>query len=201
MFSGIIEEVGEIIEVEKDGTNKRLRIASQLAGELKIDQSISHNGVCLTIIKLEDKLYQVEAVLETLNKSNLGSLVIGEKVNLERCLLPHTRLDGHIVQGHVDDTAELHKVNDVNGSWEMEFKMSSQADLLIIPKGSISINGISLTVVSMINSILKVAIIPYTYDHTNLSTLKLGKSVNIEYDIVGKYVINYLDKMNPLESK
>lgn len=198
MFSGIIESIGTVNDISEKGTNKIFTIAHTYGDELYIDQSISHNGVCLTIIKLENNLYQVEAILETLKKSNLGTLTIGEKVNLERCLLPHTRLDGHIVQGHVDDTAVLYNVRDVNGSWEMEFNMSPQADLLIIPKGSISINGISLTVVSIIKSILKVAIIPYTYEHTNLSALKIGDSVNIEYDIVGKYVINYLDKMNPL---
>ncbi|MDA8693252.1 riboflavin synthase [Saprospiraceae bacterium] len=196
MFSGIIESQGKVKLIEKQGTNKIFSIEHTYGEELYIDQSISHNGVCLTIIHLEDNLYKVEAIKETLIKSNLGTLNENDTVNLERCLLPHTRLDGHIVQGHVDDTAHLHNVTDVNGSWEMEFKMPDEAALLIIPKGSISINGISLTVVSIIDNILKVAIIPYTYEHTNLRLLKTGHSVNIEYDIVGKYVINYLEKMN-----
>ena len=198
MFSGIIESLGSVKHIEKKGTNKIFSIEHSYGDELYIDQSISHNGVCLTIIHLEDKLYKVEAVKETLDVSNIGKLAVGDMVNLERCLLPHTRLDGHIVQGHVDDIAHTHKVTDVNGSWEIEFKMSKEAALLVIPKGSISINGISLTVVSIIDDILKVAIIPYTYEHTNLRLLKTNDSVNIEYDIVGKYVINYLEKMNPL---
>ena len=196
MFSGIIESQGQVKLIETAGTNKIFSIEHTYGDELYIDQSISHNGVCLTIIHLEDNLYKVEAIKETLIKSNLGALKENDTVNLERCLLPHTRLDGHIVQGHVDDVAYLHNVTDVNGSWEMEFKMPDEAALLIIPKGSISINGISLTVVSIIDNILKVAIIPYTYEHTNLSHIKTGQSVNIEYDIVGKYVINYLEKMN-----
>ena len=196
MFSGIIESQGRVQRIEVDGTNKVFTIEHDYGDELYIDQSISHNGVCLTIIHIEDKLYKVEAIKETLIRSNLDSVKENDIVNLERCLLPHTRLDGHIVQGHVDDTAHLHNVTDVNGSWEMEFTMSDQAALLIIPKGSISINGISLTVVSIIDNILKVAIIPYTYEHTNLRLLEIGHSVNIEYDIVGKYVINYLQKMN-----
>jgi riboflavin synthase len=196
MFSGIIESQGKVINIKEDGTNKVFTVEHNYGDELYIDQSISHNGVCLTIIHIEEKLYKVEAIRETLIKSNLGNLNINDVVNLERCLLPHTRLDGHIVQGHVDGIAHLHDVSDVNGSWEMEFKMSEEAALLIIPKGSISINGISLTVVSMENNLLKVAIIPYTYEHTNLRYLKKGDSVNIEYDIVGKYVINYLEKMN-----
>ena len=196
MFSGIIESQGQVKLIETAGTNKIFSIEHTYGDELYIDQSISHNGVCLTIIHLEDNLYNVEAIKETLIKSNLGALKENDTVNLERCLLPHTRLDGHIVQGHVDDVAYLHNVTDVNGSWEMEFKMPDEAALLIIPKGSISINGISLTVVSIIDNILKVAIIPYTYEHTNLSHIKTGQSVNIEYDIVGKYVINYLEKMN-----
>jgi len=195
MFSGIIESQGSVQHIESKGTNKIFTISHSYGEELYIDQSISHNGVCLTIIHLEENLYKVEAVKETLDKSNIGNLSVNDTVNLERCLLPHTRLDGHIVQGHVDDIAHTHQVSDVNGSWEMEFKMSVEAALLVIPKGSISVNGISLTVVSIIDNILKVAIIPYTYEHTNLRLLKLGDSVNIEYDVVGKYVINYLEKM------
>ena len=196
MFSGIIESIGIVHDITDKGTNKVFTIEHTYGDELYIDQSISHNGVCLTIIKLEDKLYQVEAILETLNKSNLGSLVVGEKVNLERCLLPHTRLDGHIVQGHVDQTGVCTSVTEENGSWIFSFSYDSKLNNITIEKGSITINGTSLTVVDSKKDTFSVAIIPYTYEHTNFNTFKKGTVVNLEFDVLGKYVSKLVSLKN-----
>lgn len=193
MFTGIIETVGKVEKVTVSGTNKTFWISSDLSNELKPDQSLSHNGVCLTVEKTKGILYQVTAIEETLLKSNLGSLQAGDEVNLERCMLMNGRLDGHIVQGHVDCTADCLYVNELDGSWEYRFRFPEQFGSLIIEKGSVALNGISLTVFSVTKDEFSVAIIPYTYEHTNMKNLESGQRVNIEFDILGKYVQRMLD--------
>ena len=188
MFSGIIEEVGEIIEVEKDGTNKRLRIASQLAGELKIDQSISHDGICLTVTELHEKSYSVVAVKETLELTSLNQKSVGEHVNLERCVKVGERLDGHIVQGHVDAVGTCANIKDEGGSWIFTFDYPKKDRKLLVSKGSVTVNGVSLTVVNPTNDQFSIAVIPYTYAHTTFQYLNIGTVVNLEYDIIGKYL-------------
>lgn len=188
MFSGIIEEVGEIIEVEKDGTNKRLRIASQLAGELKIDQSISHDGICLTVTELHEKSYSVVAVKETLELTNLNRKSVGDHVNLERCVKVGERLDGHIVQGHVDAVGRCVNIRDEGGSWIFTFEYPKKDRKLLVSKGSVTVNGVSLTVVNPTNDQFSIAVIPYTYAHTTFQYLNIGTVVNLEYDIIGKYL-------------
>ncbi len=195
MFSGIIEKTTRVLGITTDGTNKVLEIQNPYE-ELYIDQSIAHNGVCLTVVKITDNSYVVEAIEETLLKSNIGDLREGDMVNLERCMLPTTRIDGHIVQGHVDDTGIMIESEEKDGSWSLKFKLDEQSELLVVPKGSICINGVSLTVVSIQDRIVEVAIIPYTYEHTNFSHLTKGDRVNIEYDILGKYIANYMQKKN-----
>ena len=187
MFSGIVEEVAKVLEVQRDGSNLQLRISTSKSDELKIDQSIAHNGVCLTITSLDNDSYTVTAIDETLSLSNLGSLSKGDSVNIERCLRLSDRLDGHIVQGHVDGTGVIKSIEDRNGSWI--FTVQHQLDhKLILKKGSITVNGISLTVAECSETDFQVAIIPYTYEHTNLHTLKKDDQVNIELDILGKYI-------------
>lgn len=188
MFTGIIENLGEVVSIEKDNTNIHFTVESDISKELKVDQSIAHNGVCLTVVKCNDKLHIVTAIAETLNKTNLGKLKIGDKVNLERCMQMHGRLDGHIVQGHVDTTAECISVIDENGSWKFRFKHPKTIGFITVEKGSICINGISLTVIDSTNDEFSVAIIPYTYEHTNMHQVKTGDLVNLEFDILGKYV-------------
>lgn len=189
MFTGIIETIGTITEIQSEGTNKHFYIASNLLHELKVDQSIAHNGVCLTVVAITPDRYQVTAIEETLNKTTLNKLVVGDKINLERCMPAHGRFDGHIVQGHVDGTAICKSIEQKEGSWEYEFECNDlQATKLIVNKGSICINGISLTVVNCEATVFKVAIIPYTYEFTNMHQLQVGDSVNIEYDIIGKYI-------------
>lgn len=188
MFTGIIEATGVITELHAEGTNVTFSIESPISHELKIDQSVSHNGVCLTVIALGDGVHQVTAIDETLKKSNLGSLQIGSLVNLERCMQANGRFDGHIVQGHVDQTAVCTQVQDENGSWLFDFEYDTSAGNVTVEKGSICINGVSLTVFNSEASSFRVAIIPYTYTHTTFSQLKAGDSVNLEFDIVGKYV-------------
>jgi len=187
MFTGIIERVDRISRLEKEGGNLRLRISSTLAPELNIDQSIAHNGVCLTVEKLHTDGYEVVAVEETLKKTNLGDLESGDLVNLERCMKLNDRLDGHIVQGHVDSTAEVSKVDEKEGSWIYRFKLNSPSKL-IVEKGSICINGVSLTAFDVNDHAFSVTIIPFTYEHTNFKTLKAKDTVNLEFDIIGKYV-------------
>ncbi len=188
MFTGIIEATGVITELHAEGTNVTFSIESPISHELKIDQSVSHNGVCLTVIALGDGVHQVTAIDETLKKSNLGSLQIGSLVNLERCMQANGRFDGHIVQGHVDQTAVCTQVQDENGSWLFDFEYDTSAGNVTVEKGSICINGVSLTVFNSKASSFRVAIIPYTYTHTTFAQLKAGDSVNLEFDIVGKYV-------------
>ncbi len=189
MFTGIIETTGTVLELIQSNSNLDLWIGSNLSHELKIDQSVAHNGVCLTVVELRANAYRVTAIAETLAKTNLGSLLIGQEINIERCMLANGRFDGHIVQGHVDDWATCSKIEDKNGSWEFEFTLNQiqQADLLVA-KGSICINGTSLTVVQSEGNIFSVAIIPYTYEHTNFKGLEIGDTVNLEFDILGKYI-------------
>jgi len=193
MFTGIIEEVGEILKVREDQTNKHFTIRSTLSKETHIDQSIAHNGVCLTVIKKDDASHVVTAIKETLDKSNLGGLVSGQKINLERAVQGHTRLDGHVVQGHVDDTAICTEIKDEGGSWVYTFKIDKKHAPLIVDKGSVTVNGVSLTVCDPGITSFAVSIIPYTYEHTNFHMIEIGDSVNIEFDIIGKYVSRYLE--------
>lgn len=188
MFTGIIETTGTIQSIEKSGTNVSFWVASSLANALKVDQSLSHNGVCLTVEAIENDLHRVTAIEETLQKTNLGSLQMGHVVNLERCMQMNGRLDGHIVQGHVDSTAVCTEAITKDGSWEYRFEMDAAFASLIIEKGSITINGTSLTIFDLTKNSFKVAIIPYTYHHTNISSVRVGSVVNIEFDMIGKYV-------------
>jgi len=196
MFSGIVEAIAPVLNLEESGTNLILTIKKDFDEDLYIDQSISHNGVCLTVIEITDSYYKVEAIKETLEKSNLGDLKKDDLVNLERSVRLNTRMDGHMVSGHIDCTAETLSVKDEAGSWVFHFALPKGSSPLVIPKGSITINGISLTVKEILDDLVSVAIIPYTYEHTNLKALKKGDKVNIEFDIVGKYIINYLEKTN-----
>jgi len=193
MFTGIIEEIGKITDIKEDQTNKHFTIQSQLSKESYIDQSISHNGVCLTVIKKDDKSHVVTAIKESLDKSNLGFLSLGHHINLERAVQGHTRMDGHVVQGHIDDTAVCTDIKDENGSWVFTFRIDKKHAPLIVDKGSVTVNGVSLTVCNPTHDSFGVSIIPYTYEHTNFGTLKIADLVNIEFDIIGKYVSRYLD--------
>jgi riboflavin synthase len=188
MFTGIIETLGEITAIKHDHTNIHFTISSAISHELKIDQSVAHNGVCLTVVSLDDKTHTVTAIDETLNKTNLGQLQVGSKVNLERCMQMNARLDGHIVQGHVDQTAVCVKREELDGSWEYRFKYDSSAGNVTVEKGSACVNGISLTVVNSEPDEFSVFIIPYTFEHTNLQEVQVGDTVNLEFDIIGKYV-------------
>jgi riboflavin synthase len=188
MFTGIIESVGEVAGIVKSGTNLTFTIHSVLAPELKIDQSVSHNGVCLTVVAVDTDRYQVTAIDETLKKTNLGEWKPGTKVNLERCMPANGRFDGHIVQGHVDQTAVCTAVTEQEGSWLFDFEYDGQMGNITVEKGSISINGVSLTVFNALDTTFRVAIIPYTYEHTNFHDLRVGDRVNLEFDIIGKYL-------------
>lgn len=192
MFTGIVETVGKVVNLEKAGTNLDIKIESSISEELAIDQSISHNGVCLTVTKLEDKSHWVTAINETLIKSNLGGLSLGNQVNLERCMKADGRYDGHIVQGHVDTIAKVAYINDQNGSWIFRFELEEEG--LIVEKGSVCINGTSLTCFDVTDNNFSVAIIPYTYEYTNFNQLKSNDTVNIEFDIIGKYIQKILTK-------
>ncbi len=188
MFTGIIETTGIIKEILSLGTNKSFWVASPLSNELKVDQSLSHNGVCLTVEEVKDGMHRVTAIAETLTKTNIRQLIVGGMVNLERCMQLNGRLDGHIVQGHVDTIAECVALIEKVGSWEYTFKFPEQFGAFVIEKGSVSLNGISLTIFNVGNDTFTVAIIPYTYEHTNMSRLNKGDLVNIEWDVVGKYI-------------
>lgn len=188
MFTGIIEAIGEINALHKEGDNLTIRITSKLAPELSIDQSLSHNGVCLTVVATQENNYTVTAIKETIDKSNMGRLALGDSVNLERAMRLGDRLDGHIVQGHVDQVAVCTKIVEANGSWYFTFDYDSLKDNITIEKGSITVNGVSLTVVNSEENTFDVAIIPYTYDHTNFNQIKVGSIVNLEFDVIGKYV-------------
>jgi riboflavin synthase len=188
MFTGIIEAFGTVREVVAQGANKTFWLQSPLATELKVDQSLSHNGVCLTVEEVHGDHYRATAVAETLEKTNLHEWTTGTLVNLERALLPAARLDGHFVQGHVDSTGICEGIDDRQGSWEMRFWYPKAFAPLVIEKGSIALNGVSLTVFDVRKKHFTVAIIPYTYNHTNLHTLGEGSLVNLEFDLIGKYI-------------
>ncbi len=188
MFTGIIEDLGIFEALEQENTNLHLTIKSKLASELKIDQSVSHNGVCLTVIDLTASSYTVTAIKETLDKTNLNSLKVGDRVNLERGLKLGDRLDGHMVQGHVDQVGTCINVEAQNGSWIYTFEYNPKLGNITIEKGSVTVNGVSLTVVNSKDNGFSVAIIPYTYEHTNFHTFEEGTVVNVEFDVIGKYV-------------
>ena len=188
MFTGIIESLGEVKELKKEGGNLHISIDSPITPELKIDQSIAHNGVCLTVVAIDDRIYTVTAIEETLQKSNLGEFKVGDKVNLERAMILGDRLDGHIVQGHVDQTGKCTAISEKDGSWFFSFEYDPTYNNITIEKGSISIDGVSLTVVDSGLNSFSVAIIPYTYENTRFNTYKVGSTVNLEFDVIGKYV-------------
>jgi len=194
MFTGIIETLAEVQSIASEGTNLQFVIKSSFSNELKIDQSVAHNGVCLTVVALDDQTHTVTAIQETLDKTNLKHLKAGSKVNLERCMQMNGRLDGHIVQGHVDQTAVCIKREVLDGSWEYRFKYDSSAGNVTVEKGSVCVNGISLTVVNSQVDEFSVFIIPYTFEHTNLHEVNPGDTVNIEFDIIGKYVARLVNR-------
>ncbi len=191
MFTGIIEATGKIISIETNGSNKSFWIESSISNELKIDQSVSHDGVCLTVEAVTNNMHRVTAIEETLIKTNLGNKKNDDEINLERCMQMNGRLDGHLVQGHVDATAACIKVEEKNGSWEFTFQVLDEFKHLIIEKGSVCLNGISLTLFNVQQNTFKVAIIPYTYQHTNIHSIKKGSVVNIEFDMIGKYLARF----------
>jgi riboflavin synthase len=192
MFTGIIERVGIVKAMESKGSNITFTIESEIADDLKIDQSLAHNGVCLTVISQDSKQYKVTAIDETLKKSNIGHLKIGDKVNLERCMAANGRFDGHIVQGHVDQTATCKALKEEDGSWLYSFKYEPEMGNITVEKGSICINGVSLTCFNSAEGSFTVAIIPYTYENTNFHNIKPGDTVNLEFDIIGKYISKIL---------
>jgi riboflavin synthase len=194
MFTGIIETLGTVIDLKHDQGNLHITVASSISNELKIDQSVAHNGVCLTVVALADGGHTVTAIDETLNKTNIGSLAVGDLINLERCMQMNARLDGHIVQGHVDQTAICTAYNELEGSWEYTFEYDAARGNVTVEKGSICINGISLTVVNSGPNYFSVAIIPYTWEHTNLQQVRQGSVVNLEFDIIGKYVARLMQR-------
>ena len=194
MFTGIIETLGEVKGINVEGSNVHFILSSAISEELKIDQSIAHNGVCLTVVAVDGNTHTVTAIAETLEKANLGDLKLTDKVNLERCMQMNGRLDGHIVQGHVDQTATCIFVNELNGSWEYRFKYDSTLGNVTVEKGSVCVNGISLTVVNSAIDEFSVFIIPYTHENTNLHQVKAGDRVNLEFDIIGKYVARLMSK-------
>ena len=192
MFTGIIEEIGTVTRIERDGSNVHFTVESRMSKELKIDQSVSHNGVCLTVVRCDEHSHTVTAIEETLKRTELGDRRKGTEVNLERAMKNEGRLDGHIVQGHVDTTGECTKVEERDGSWYFTFRYQPAPEHLLADKGSICINGVSLTVVEPRGDTFKVAIIPYTYEHTGFKNLRAGDTVNLEFDIIGKYIAKYM---------
>ena len=198
MFTGIIEEIGKIVRIEREQANLHLYVKSSFTNELKIDQSVAHNGVCLTVVAIDGDVYQVTAIAETLAKTHLGSLKVGDAVNLERGMLLNTRLDGHIVQGHIDQTGTCSAIQEEAGSTRFTFEYNPSTGNVVIEKGSITVNGVSLTVVGSQKGAFSVAVIPYTYEHTCFHTLGVGDKVNLEFDVIGKYV---LAKVGALELK
>ncbi|MDG1346069.1 MAG: riboflavin synthase [Crocinitomicaceae bacterium] len=192
MFTGIIETLGTVEKIVHDKENVHFTISSEITNELKIDQSVAHNGCCLTVVEITDKSYVVTAIHETMEKTNLGKWKVGTKVNLERCMIMNGRLDGHIVQGHVDTTAECIAIEDQNGSWKYTFRYDGSSPT--VEKGSVTVNGTSLTVVDSKDNEFSVCIIPFTYEYTNFHTLTVGSRINLEFDIVGKYVAKLMGK-------
>jgi riboflavin synthase len=197
MFSGIVEEPGIVTKIKKEQGNVHITIRCSFANELKIDQSVAHNGVCLTVVKKDNNEYTVTAIKETLEKSNLGTLEVGDWVNLERSMKIESLLDGHLVQGHVDQTAVCTNVEEADGSWYYTFEYDSSKGNITVEKGSISVNGVSLTVVNSKDGSFQNAIIPYTYEHTNFCKLQKGSVVNLEFDIIGKYLTRLAEKYLP----
>ena len=193
MFTGIIEALGEVVSVETTGTNKTFWIKSAISNELKPDQSVSHNGVCLTVEETKNGTHRVTAIQETLHKTNLGEWNIENVINMERCLQPSGRLDGHFVQGHVDTTAVCTQKTALQGSWQFTFNFPEKFAPLVIEKGSISLNGISLTIFDVTRSSFSIAIIPYTFEHTNMKNVNIDDTVNLEFDMVGKYVVRGME--------
>lgn len=193
MFTGIIEALGKVSEVKTEGTNRHFRIESPISHELKVDQSVSHNGVCLTVTKSDKTSHWVTAIDETLRKSTLGELKQHDIINLERCMVANGRFDGHIVQGHVDQTGVVTSIQEAGGSWLFDFEFDPSAGNITVEKGSICVNGVSLTCFNSTKNGFTVAIIPYTHQHTNFNSLKKGSSVNLEFDIIGKYVKKLLE--------
>jgi len=194
MFTGIIETLGKVTDLQQEQGNLHITVESAISHELKIDQSVAHNGVCLTVVALADGLHVVTAIEETLNKTSLGHLKVGEPVNLERCMQMNARLDGHIVQGHVDQTAVCTVFKELEGSWEYTFEYDASIGNVTVEKGSVCVNGISLTVVNSKANSFSVAIIPYTFEHTNLHNVREGSVVNLEFDIIGKYVARLMQR-------
>ena len=192
MFTGIIEDLGEVTGIGREGSNVHIHVHCSFLKELKVDQSVAHNGVCLTVVGIHENNYTVTAIDETMQKTNLGALNIGDAVNLERCMKLGERLDGHIVQGHVDQTATCTAIEEKDGSWHFSFEYEA-GEHITVPKGSITVNGVSLTVVDSAKGSFSVAIIPYTYEHTNFKDLKVGDAVNLEFDVIGKYVAGLMN--------
>lgn len=188
MFTGIIETLGIIQDIQQDGTNLHLSLSSSITPQLRIDQSLAHNGICLTVVAIQENTYIVTAIQETIEKTTIGDWKIGDLVNLERAMKLDARLDGHLVQGHIDQIGNCKAVQESDGSWYFTFEYDSKYNNITIEKGSITINGVSLTVVNSKQSEFSVAIIPYTYEHTNFKTFKIGTKINLEFDVIGKYV-------------
>ena len=194
MFSGIVETTARVAASREEGGNRHFTLECPFTDELKIDQSIAHNGVCLTVVSIEGDRYTTTAIRETLLKSNLGGLRVGDPVNLERSMRPDALLDGHIVQGHVDQTARCTAIDEADGSWYFAFEYDPSQGNVTVEKGSVAVNGVSLTVVDSREGAFRVAIIPYTYEHTNFHALKVGSTVNLEFDIVGKYIARLMER-------
>lgn len=194
MFTGIIETLAKVEKIDKENSNVTFTFSSSISHELSIDQSVAHNGVCLTVVYLNGPKYKVTAIDETLKRTNLGKLKEGDVVNLERCMSVNARFDGHIVQGHVDTTGVCTKITNLDGSWEFVIEYSKDEKNVTVEKGSITINGVSLTVVDSSDNSFSVHVIPYTFENTNFKTLKVGDAVNLEFDVVGKYVAKFLGK-------
>lgn len=192
MFTGIIEVLGKVEKIEKEGTNVHYTLSSSITNELKIDQSVSHNGVCLTVIDLSGDQYTVTAIEETLKRTNIGQLQVGDLVNIERAMSAAARFDGHFVQGHVDTTADCVAIEKLDGSWYFTFRYAVKPEWLLVDKGSVCINGVSLTVVEPKGDTFSVAIIPFTFEHTSFGQLRVGQKVNLEFDMIGKYITKYM---------
>ena len=193
MFTGIVEDNGVVLNLVANKGNLNITLSSKLVSELKIDQSVSHNGICLTVVEIKNNTYTVTAIGETISKTNISSWKVGEEINLERAMKIGARLDGHMIQGHIDQVGECTKANETNGSWEYVFKYDASLNITV-EKGSIAVNGVSLTVVESDENSFSVAIIPYTYSHTNFKNFTVGSVVNLEFDILGKYLMKMLPK-------
>lgn len=200
MFAGIIKHLGEVIKLDRDGTNLIITVKSSISDQLSVDQSVAHDGICLTVVEVKDDTYKVVAIKESIDKTNLSTWKIGKKVNLELCITATQKIDGHFVQGHVDVKGFIKSIENMDGSWEFTISFPAEYAKLLVNKGSVTINGISLTVIDPSSSTLKVAIIPYTYTHTNLHSLQVGDPVNLEFDIIGKYLQRQIE-LNLLQSK